>query len=55
MMTREEFQDMITEEYGTIKICGIEFDAGRILRELDPVAFAIELAARRIWEEQNAE
>lgn len=52
-MTREEFEDLVTEQFGTIKIFGCTFTAGRILRELDPIAFNLELADHRIWEEHN--
>lgn len=38
-MIDEEVEDMLTESFGTIQIGYLTFDAGRILRELDPIAF----------------
>lgn len=38
-MTDSEYEDMLTELYGTVTICGMEFDSGRALKELDRVAF----------------
>lgn len=35
----EEYEACLTEIYGTVKICGIAFDSGYALRELDPTAF----------------
>ena len=37
--TDDEFEEYLTDLYGTVKIGNLEFDAGRILRELDPIAF----------------
>lgn len=33
------FEDMLNETYSTVSICGYEYDAGRALKEIDPVAF----------------
>lgn len=33
------FEEMITELYDTVSIGGLTWDAGRVLRELDPIAF----------------
>lgn len=38
-MNTADFEDLVTECYGTITIAGITFDAGAILRMMDPVAF----------------
>lgn len=38
-LSDDELEAQITELYGTIKIGCCEFDAGRILRELDEIAF----------------
>jgi hypothetical protein len=35
----DAMEEYITELFGTIKIGVCEFDAGRILRELDEIAF----------------
>jgi hypothetical protein len=37
----EAYESLITEIYGTLKIGYIEFEAGRVLRELDPIAFRV--------------
>jgi hypothetical protein len=34
-----EFEDILNETYGTVEICGMTFDQGTALKELDPVAF----------------
>ena len=34
-----DFEELLGEVYGTVEICGYTFDAGRALRELDPIAF----------------
>lgn len=39
-----EFEEQITEIYGTFKMGSLEFDAGRIMRELDPTAFRVAIA-----------
>ena len=33
------YEEYLTEIYGTVSVCGMEYDAGRALRELDPTAF----------------
>ena len=38
-MTEEQYRDMLDEIYGVVEICGMRFDSGRALQELDPVAF----------------
>ena len=40
-ITEAEYNDMITELYGSFKIGDLEFDAGDILEELDPIAFRV--------------
>lgn len=37
--TEELTKDMLNDVYGTVKICGYDYDAGRALEEVDPVAF----------------
>ena len=37
--TDDEFEDYLNEIYGEVTIAGIKIDAGRILREMDPIAF----------------
>ncbi len=38
-----DLEEQITEIYGTFEVCSIKFDAGRILREVDPIAFQCAL------------
>ncbi len=38
-MSDDEYRDMLTELYGTVSICGMTFDAGYALEQLDEVAF----------------
>lgn len=35
----DEYRDFLTDVYGTILVAGYEFDAGAIVREMDPIAF----------------
>lgn len=37
--TDSEFLDILNELYGTVDVCGMTMDAGRVLKEMDPVAF----------------
>ncbi len=37
--TDEEWIDYINDEMGKVKICGLEYDAGYALHEVDPTAF----------------
>lgn len=43
-LTEEQYEQMITDIYGTFKIGCCEFDAGRILKELDPIAFNVGMS-----------
>ena len=38
-MTEEEYEEQLNEIYGEVEICGMTFDSGRVLKELDPIAF----------------
>lgn len=40
-MTDKDFEAQLTELYGTFTVAGITFDAGTILRKLDPIAFQV--------------
>ena len=42
--SEEEYEEMLNEIYGEVTICGMAMDQGRILRELDPVAFRCGLS-----------
>lgn len=35
----DEYCEMLTEVYGTVLVAGHEFDAGAVVREMDPIAF----------------
>lgn len=39
--TDDEIEDMLNEIYGTVSICGSEYDSGYLLRKLDPIAFGM--------------
>lgn len=52
-MTEADFQDYLTEVYGTITIAGLDFEAGYILKKLDPVAFRVFLSdMEAVYEEE---
>jgi hypothetical protein len=38
-MTDEEYQDFLTSAFGEVDVCGFKYDAGYVLKELDPTAF----------------
>ena len=40
----KEFEEMLNKSYGTVEICGMTFDQGTALRELDPTAFRCALS-----------
>ena len=42
----DRYEEMITELYGTVSIGELTWDAGRVLRELDPIAFRWGVADR---------
>lgn len=35
----DAYENMLTDVYGTVLVAGFEFDAGAIVREMDPIAF----------------
>lgn len=35
----DAFEGGLTDGYGTVSVCGYDYDAGSALRELDPTAF----------------
>ena len=43
-LTDDEYEQQLNDAYGPVDICGMTFDAGRALRELDPIAFRCGLA-----------
>ena len=38
------YEDLITDSYGTVTVAGLEWDAGRVLRDMDPIAFQCGLS-----------
>lgn len=44
----KDFEDELNEMYGTVEICGMTFDQGTALKELDPTAFRCALADKDI-------
>ena len=40
----KEFEDQLNEIYGEVEICGMKFDSGYVLKELDPTAFRCALS-----------
>jgi hypothetical protein len=37
--TDEEYIEILNDIYGTVKVCGMTYDAGNLLQEIDPTAF----------------
>ena len=45
-----EFADQLTEQYGMVTVCGMEYESGRALQELDPTAFRCAMADEpEVW------
>ncbi len=40
----KQYEEMLNESYGTVVICGMTFDQGTALKELDPIAFRCGMA-----------
>jgi hypothetical protein len=38
-ISEEDFLDLLNESYGSVTICGYDYDAGYALKRLDPIAF----------------
>lgn len=38
--TKDDYNEMLNDWYGPIKIAGISFDPSRIFEELDPIAYS---------------
>lgn len=43
-MTESEYEDYLNECFETVTICGMTYDQGSALRQLDPIAFRCGLA-----------
>jgi len=35
----EEYEDYLNDLFGEVYVCGTNYDSGRLLKEIDPVAF----------------
>jgi len=35
----KEYDEFLDEAYGTVKVCGYEYDTSQILKEVDPTAY----------------
>jgi len=47
----DEYEEMLNELYGTVTVCGMEYDAGTVLKEVDPIAFRCGVADEPIkWQ-----
>ncbi len=40
-MDEKDFEQYLNELYGSVTICGMQFDSGTILKEVDPIAFEV--------------
>lgn len=40
----ELYRNMLSDVYGVVTICGLEYDAAHALESIDPVAFRCDLA-----------
>lgn len=38
------YDDMLNDVYGPVNICGIDYDAGQALSEVDPTAYRVGMA-----------
>lgn len=38
-MTEDEFEEYLNDCYEPVSVCGMQYEQGRILRKLDPIAF----------------
>jgi hypothetical protein len=38
-VSEKEFEENLTDIYGEVEICGMKFESGRALKEIDPIAF----------------
>lgn len=50
-----EFADYLTDLYGTATVCGQEYDQGRLLAMVDPIAFRLGMAEYFQEQEEQGE
>ena len=49
-LTEDQYEEQLNDCYETVTICGMEYEQGRALRELDPVAFRCGMADEpEVW------
>jgi len=49
-LDEEAYEELLTEIYGTVKVGNLEWDAGSIVREMDPIAFRCGMAEEpEVW------
>lgn len=49
----ERLDALIDELHAPVVVCGVEFDASRILRELDPIAYRCAVADFTSFDEEE--
>lgn len=50
--TEEEVEEDLNEIYGDVSICGLEYPAGRALKEIDPIAFRCAVSEAEMKDEE---
>lgn len=40
----ERYREVLNEVYGTVNICGLEYDAAEALEAIDPIAYRCDMA-----------
>ena len=48
-ISENEYEEMLNDTYETVEICGMTYEAGYALKEVDPVAFRCGLADEPLW------
>jgi hypothetical protein len=38
-VTDEYWEEFLTDLYGEVNVCGMTYESGRLLKEIDPIAF----------------
>ena len=47
----DDFEELLTETWGVVDVCGMKYDAGHALKQLDPIAFRCAMADEPLrWE-----
>lgn len=40
----EQYKQMLDDCHGSVKICGIEYETSKLLKEVDPIAFRVGMS-----------